>query len=401
MESCPQDALQNFLKQNAIDLHHLSLEEFRDWLEARIAEAARHPLFQQRCRARDLRRQYKVPLRFREQQLKQAEEAYQANPRSAEIEELRETIYHMTNAVAGLSQAVAEERASSAKLAEYEKRQEIAVAQLEKLCTTTPAWHRLKQAQQSLEEFQRRIGLTQIEETIAKLNLKRGRHAGRSGRTFEQTASQLVRDAIGDARATGRLSADGRIELLHQVTLGNARGEFDQMVVTVPQPGGPVRVLAVVETKRNINDLVHGFRLRQENLAWLAGDSSGYAADLYRTRNFPEGHFTRATHHESGQLYHFDRDSFQQYASVDSSGYRLRGLWFVTRERPLLGATSSELGQIFHQVSTNPTWNLTHDSGLGKFRKWVLNKVSDFQTQDVFRLYAGSPDLASQILFCE
>lgn len=398
MESCSRESLQQFLNENATDLSSLSLEEFRDWLEARIERANQHPLFQERCRSRDLRRRYRSPLRFRERRLNRAEQEYRADPLSRTIEELRENVRDLTNAVEGLSQAVAEKRADPAKLAEFAVRRAIAIAEYDQLRNTTPTWHQLEQARQSLAAFQQEIGLTEIEKSIARLSLERGRISSRSGQNYQQTVSRTGRDLIVKSLAERENFEGQSMELLHGVTLGCARGEFDQMIVTAAKQDEPVRVLAIVEAKKNINDLVHGFRIRQENLAWLVGDRSGYVADLYRTRYFPEGHFTTAVHPEHGRRYHFNRDSFQRYATPDKAGYRLEGLWFITNRRPLLGVTSGELGRILYQVSMNPSLNLSSHSGLDKFRKWVLNTISDYQTHDVLRLYATTNELAPQII---
>ncbi len=178
-------------------------------------------------------------------------------------------------------------------------------------------------------------------------------------------------------------------------------GEFDQIVVQCATEQEAVDVLAVVEAKRNVNDLVHGFEVRQENLAWLVGDPSGYVVDKYRTSAFPEGHFTGAVHVEQGRTYRFERSSFARFQTPNEQGFRLAGLWFLTQRRPLLGVTSSELGQILYQVSTNPSHHLASNSGLGKFRKSVLRFVSDFQTRNVLNLYAETDKLAQQIVFAD
>ena len=277
MEPCTQESLQRFLNENATDLASLSLEEFREWLEARIEKASRHDLFQERCRARDLKRRYGSRLRIRERRLQRAQEEYQADPASQAIEQLRKKRRDLTNAVEELSRAVAENRAGLAKLAEFESRRAIAVAEYQHLQNATPTWQRLQEARQTLADFRQEIGLTEIEKSIQRLSREHGNLTIHSGKTFEDSASQIGRDQIAEYLAERHLFEGQSIELLHQVTLGCARGEFDQMIVRVSQHDQPVRVLAIVEMKKNINDLVHGFQLRQENLAWLVGDPSGYS----------------------------------------------------------------------------------------------------------------------------
>jgi hypothetical protein len=140
MEACSHESLQQFLSENATDLASFSLEEFREWLEARIEKASRHDLFQERCLARDLKREYGSELRLRERRLQRAEQEYQADFASQAIEQRREKIRDLTNAVEELCRAVAENRAGLAKLTEFESRQKIAVVEYQHLRNTTPTW---------------------------------------------------------------------------------------------------------------------------------------------------------------------------------------------------------------------------------------------------------------------
>src|SRR5205085_9755144 len=131
-------------------------------------------------------------------------------------------------------------------------------------------------------------------------------------RALALTERHILPDLLR-ARADG--ASDRRVRILRRVTLGAARVEFDQLVVRVPAAAGrPVQVLAAVEVKKNINDLAHGFRLRQENLAWLTGDAGGYDPALYRTGHFRSGHFDRpAEHREGGDAFLFAPGSFRRF----------------------------------------------------------------------------------------
>ena len=111
-------------------------------------------------------------------------------------------------------------------------------------------------------------------------------------------------------------------------------------IAIVHRPGGPdapVEVLTVVEAKRNINDLAHGFLRRQIDLAWLTGDRAAYDAAEHRTGTFTEGHFDRpAVHWQDGRAYLFDPGSFARFRR-DESGYFRDGLNLVSRAGPIWG----------------------------------------------------------------
>src|SRR5213076_407562 len=95
---------------------------------------------------------------------------------------------------------------------------------------------------------------------LTELQTARGRGSGRAGTAFEDEALALTRSVV-----LPEVSADpAGHHILRTVRLGAAGVELDQVLVR--RTGGsdePVEVLAVVEVKRNINDLAHGFRRRQ------------------------------------------------------------------------------------------------------------------------------------------
>ena len=391
-----REQLAQFINANAIDLSAMDLASFRTWLRARIDDAARQPLFAQRCLIRDLTRANRRQLRDRERRLEDAEQAYRQHPAFSEIENSAREIGNLEKAVAGLTTAVSEKRADPEKLAEFESDLTRTKQHHWELVSNLPEKKRRDRAIHSLERFRDEIGLREAEEILEGIGENHGSGTVAAGGRFEALSSEAAtRFILPDVGEPGE-----RLVVLHGLTLGCARGEFDQMVVTVPRDDEIVQVRAVVEAKRNINDLVHGFRLRQENLAWLTGDRAGYSTDLYRTRDYPEGHFDSvAEHEEQGQKYRFDQRSFRDLAAPQDSGKRLSGMYFVTEERPLLGVTSSELGRILHRVATDPGFNIDSDAILRQFRKWAKTFVADVQTRDVLEMYAQDEHLARHVIF--
>lgn len=403
MRQLSRSELTQYLADHAVDLRQLDLAGFRVWLEDRISTAARQPLFAQRCLIRDLRRAHRRKLRDRERRLEAAEQAYRSLPAAGQLEEWERTIADLEKAVAGLSEAVAQGRADPAKLAQFQSRLADARQTWQQLRGAVPERRRLERARDSLAAFSADIGLTAAERELQQIGAHRGKVAGRAGSRFEELSSLAIHQLV-----LPQVSADGPI-VLHGVTWGCARGEFDQVICgrrgaesdrSQPQPDFS-DVLAIVEAKRNINDLVHGFNLRQENLAWLAGDPRGHQPRLYRTDQFPDGRFEgTAIHQEYGRDFLFDQQSFRRFQETDDRGFRLHGLYFVSEQRPLVGATTAELSRILHRAATDPRLQISSDAGLRRFRKWALSVVAPFQTRDVLKLYAASEELANQIVFC-
>src|SRR5262249_50789066 len=154
------------------------------------------------------------------------------------------------------------------------------------LIQSSPQRQALLQLAAELQRFRTAIGLDLEEVRLARLLRQQGKRAGHAGESFEQLALQLTPRFILPAllRRGHTEEARQRLRVLRGVKLGAARTEFDQLVIRQSRHSGqPVEVLAAIEVKRNINDLAHGFRLRQENLAWLTGDAEYYDPELYRT----------------------------------------------------------------------------------------------------------------------
>src|SRR5690606_30641371 len=160
-------------------------------------------------------------------------------------------------------------------------------------------------------------------------------------------------------------------QILTSVTLGAARMELDQVVVQVPaQKGEAVLVLAVVETKRNLNDLAHGFRQRQENLAWLTGTTPGYDPALYRTRSFPTGHFDLEDHYREYHQNYLSRPAAFRTSQSEANGYFLERLYFIARPGLLCGGSSVGLSLIQYRIATDTHWPPESEEDLKTYLAW-------------------------------
>ena len=184
------------------------------------------------------------------------------------------------------------------------------------------------------------------------------------------------------------------------MTLGAARTEIDLLAVRpAAAPDEPAEVLALAEAKRNLNDLGHGFRRRQENLAWLTGDEGGYDPAAYRTRSFPTGRFDRsAVHERDGVRTLLTRESFRHFARDPESGLFLDRLHLVTRPGPVWGLSAAALSRIAHRVSTDERWEPGSEAYLRRLQRWCRSLAHDVETPDVLRLYAASDERARHVL---
>lgn len=374
----------------------LSPEALLAWLLARIHERGADPCFVARCRIRDLRRAHRGVLAHHDAVVAAAEAAYQDCGCGPGIEALQHRLHGIQRGIAGLTEAVEQGRADPDKLAAFERNQDALreqLAQAEAGCAPHGA---LEAARAEAGACRLRIGLTALQRGLQRSQRERGRRAGRRGGCFEARVEAQV-----TARVLPHLQLGGLEPIcLRGVTLGCARGEFDLLVGGV-DPHGWVEVLAMVESKRNINDLSHGFVQRQENLAWLTDDPRGFSPERYRTARYRSGRFDRvAEHHQEGRTYQISPDSFRRFHRDPGCGDFLSGLWLATEDRPLLGVSSGELQQILARVATDPAVELHRPETLEPLCGWILELIHPLQAQDVLQRYARS-ELAHQILVLE
>jgi hypothetical protein len=154
----------------------------------------------------------------------------------------------------------------------------------------------------------------------------------------------------------------------------------------------------VVEAKRNINDLAHGFLRRQIDLAWLTGDRAAYDPAEHRTGTFDTGHFDRpAVHWEDRQAFLFAPGSFRRFQR-DESGYIRDGLHLITRAGPVWGLSGAALARVAAAVSTDETWDSDDEAYLGRLFEWAKSLAGPVETPDLLGLYANDPERVGQLV---
>jgi len=390
-------ALARNLTERTTDVRALDPVGFRGWLHALLTRWQTDPVFTQRTVIRDLRRTHPDLLRL-ESDYRRAVAADEAGEVATRIRELDRELTGIGKAVTGLTAALAAARDTglvATKLADFRSKQSVLLAERTDLVRGSPARQALLAAGAELASVREATGLARAEAELARRLTRRGRAAGHAGESFEQVVAS---SAVG--LLARDFSAAGPIRVLRRVRLGAARAEFDLLVVRAPgHATEAVEVLAAVEAKRNINDLAHGFRRRQEDLAWVTNDPKGYDPDLTRTRHFPTGRFDRpAEHREDGETHLFAPGSFHRFRRDPAAGLFLDGLYLVSRSGPIRGLSSAALARIADRVATDPGWAPDDWAYLNRLFAWVRDQAGPVETPDVLRTYCSREPWARQVV---
>ncbi len=394
------DALRRWLAADDRDVRALDADGFRRWLDAHLARWSRDPLFAARVAVRDVRRA-NPRVRELERDRLRAAEADVTSPHGRRLRELARELANARKAIDGLTAALdAADGVKLAKLREklaaYQLRRHALEIDAESLTAASPERRALLAVEAELRAVRTACGLDAADAAVAQLHAARGRNAGRSGERFEQLAARLLERHVAPELAGG--DRDG-VRVLTGVTLGAARTELDAVVVRTPPGCGPVDVLAVAEAKRNANDLAHGFRQRQENLAWLTDATTGFDPAAYRTRPFPRGRFDRpAVHVEGGEPFTFAPASFARFTPDAATGRFLSRLYLVTRPVPLWGVSSAALSRLVARVASDERFDPDDAGYLATLRDWCRSLTSETEAADVLRLYAADEGWAGRVV---
>jgi hypothetical protein len=350
------------LQERTCALRCQDLAGFRRWLRQRLESWERDPVFRQRARIRDLRRQHPELLAL-EAAVREARRALQESADHPRVARLERDLHKATRAVQGLTEALPEHPHVEEKLAFFRERRERLTGDLREARGPLPA------LELQLHDLNRRLGVAEEEAILAELLRTVGRLPGRKGRLFEEDALALSKRVL-----VPELQAEA---VLTGVTMGAADTEFDQLLV---RGANPVQVVAVVEAKRNPNDLARGWRKRHESLAWLQGKLVD--PERFRTDSHPTGRFQSYTH--------------QGYLLTSESFAGVEELHLISRPGPLWGADGRALARMAFRLSTDLRLKVNE-----KFRQWCLGLLHAWETPELLEHYAGDPARAVKLLLCD
>lgn len=394
--------LKDFLGKNTCDFSTMNLENFVVWLKKQVAQKSTDPSFYKRCEIRDLQYLHRSRFYVLWDASKKAQQAWDSCASKEKWESVERKIFGSKRAIEGLSLAIQEKSGEKrldcmAKLEAFQKELGSLEQQREEMLKSLQQKHDLDKAESELFAFKQEIGLDKKEKELEEILHAQGQNTSQAGSHFENIARDAIEKYIFPI-VSENLPCEQKasLKLLSNVTLGCARAEIDYLVVL---PSSPFTiVLAIVEVKRNINDLAWGFQVRQENLAWFTGDTARYDPQLYRTHIFQEGHFDKSVcHEEQGEKFFFCMDSFSLFQREKSCF--LDRLFFITDARTLTGMLSSEYRKFLYHISTDMNFDMENPEYLEKLFAWTKTIVSPFQTKHALELYASQEKWARQIIF--
>ena len=373
-----------YIRENDTDFHRFDFSRFQEWLRSEIQHRQKDPVFLQRCKIRDLKKMYFSDFCKLEGECRETRGEYESSGKKEVLERLQQEIENGRKAIEGLSASVRQRseekrKATLEKLAGFQEKMDRMLREHRTLLEETPEKQRVDRALSAFFAWKEKIGLTQAEKELEEMLHAMGKRSSEKGSGFEQAAHGIVQRYVAPLVKKKKKSGEGIIEILSQVKLGCARAEMDYVVVWSSSSGEPVEVLAVVEVKRNPNDLAHGFLLRQENLAWFTGERQGYDPSLYKTARFRRGHFDQAAwHEERGKKHLFDASSFGRFKR--ESDHFLEGLFWVTSSRRLQGISSDEQSKIAYKISTDVSFSF-EEGYLAGLMDWCRSLIGEWQSQ--------------------
>jgi hypothetical protein len=369
---------------------------FREWLRGHLDRWERDPIFQQRSAVREIRRRH-PEFRVLERRYRAAVERSEASPEGTALHRVEHECANAQKAIAGIGRAIQRESGEKRmrlgeKLAHYQTRMADLEVERMRLLDACAACRDARIAFDELTALQASSGLERAEATLATLMVERGRGSGRAGEAFEHASLDATHRLI-----VPHLDEDARaLRIVSHVRLGGARVELDHVVVRCDGTVAPVDVLAIVEAKRNINDLAHGYALRVENIAWLSGRARGFDPELYRTRSYPGGVFDRSfTHRDADGDLLFGQSSFARFADEREATNRL---YMITRPGPIWGLSSGALARLSYRIAIDERWDPADDAYLARLHEWTLTLANEFETPDLLAMYRRRSDARGRIL---
>eukprot|EP00743_Colponemidia_sp_Colp-15_P008041 GILK01008714.1.p1 GENE.GILK01008714.1~~GILK01008714.1.p1 ORF type:complete len:451 (-),score=79.76 GILK01008714.1:474-1826(-) len=260
-------------------------------------------------------------------------------------------------------------------------------------------------ARDKYEQLRAELGITKMEAEKDHILVTQGHDRQSKGRLFEEICLPVIHEHIVPKYA------EHDPVVLCNVSLRCPRGEFDMVIVKADDlPDGLLdqvskitgkddqqpmdaanntntntdsrqvykyaTVLAMVEAKKNINDIADGFDIRQENLSFYTQDLTNYDLALYKNKYFRDGIFDKhVSHVQNGTTYIFDHNSFKQFQRDPVSNLFLDHLYFTSRFNELSPIRNGDFGRLQSRLASDPSIELDSDEYLDDLFEW-LRKIS-------------------------
>jgi len=417
-------AIDRLIVESNVDRPFESVENFADWVRTSYRRWALDPAIAEQLRIVDLEALHEDALSRASSRLAHARERYASCATGKSIDRLQERISKLRmecegrekmQGAASMSGAPSDSKGqkNSERLKAAFAEIDVLTQDLESAIASCAEWKELQEAEQALLDLRRDIGIEAASTRMRELEKELGRLTNHRGFNFESQAQVVVKELIAprflkDAKswwdeertALGQTETVSSVEeqydmqniyVLRGVTLALAQGEFDYVIVAKstlpsqqidlssnknfgghPQPTKsqlqeglaqqPVLVLAVVEVKRNVNDVGPTFMGYLERIAWLSGLESEYDRTKYNTNFYPSGHFDKPFWHSDAgynESFKFDRSSFRLFfprSQLPCGRDELamcvrRRLHFITRAGAIRGVSSKSESSLKRKVA--------------------------------------------------
>jgi uncharacterized membrane protein YgcG len=268
-----------------------------------------------------------------------------------------------------------------------------------------PAYLRWAAAAAALQSFYEGSGVAEGERAVGALKASGGHACGSRGSQFESLGLEYVTDSfLPEIAAKYNVPVDN-LRYTANVTLKipqmtNSAGELDGIVFEIEPTGeaatGPGvvagsgvvagagargelpkdstyvrRVLAVIEMKRNIDDIGPAYESRLVALRWLAGLEGEADRELRKNKHYPTGRYSEPTspsfhNHfdkKSKHTYIFATECFANFRALDMDGRLQEMLHFFARASPITCVASKDSARI--QVALASSVDIDAEQDLG------------------------------------
>ena len=410
--------LSSYLQRQKISFYRNGFEGFCSAVHGLVAKHRQsHPTFIAKEKLREIQVQNQEQIAHHKKNYQQACDTFEAEY-GDEQRTIDKQLKNSEAAIQGISKAL--NNIEDTESPKYQALQlKLQAAQEKKVASEaasshfyqSEAWLALQQAQQAYQTFCDAIGLTEAQDQIKKRQMTQASKSHDSGFSFENDAVQCAHHLIIPRLIAHQPSGSipllrSQIRVLTQVTLKSAQAELDAVIVRLPvRNDQAVKVLAVIEAKRNPNDIASGFITRQENLAWFSGDKKNYQTERYRTQHYTQGHFEGTQWHKEstdGQSYRFDPTSFSLFQRDAESQYFLDRLYFVTMRRILNDLPSDQKGLLQHYLSADLRfYDLSTENLHVLYTLMQEHQKTTLHSQDVLHVYKQKIENAYRIILLD
>ena len=285
----------------------------------------------------------------------------------------------------------------------------------------------LQEYEQAIAQYSKiasEVGLTSAEKFKSDAQKDSGSGRNVRGKSFESQAVEIVRSCLLPYLAEKHNVPVDDMLIVQNLRLGMASAngstaEIDSFVCVrngaCPKPRGThVTVLAIVEVKRNPDDIGHAFVNYQAPLAWLTGQSDPSDTARWVCKTYPKGIFDRPfIQVHQGEPLVFTKDSFKKLtsrpitsimppdmqssfeASTGSKLHFVDDLYFIVKDGPVDCMISRSVATVLSLIAdceeldaTNAIHSEKQVRALEAIRVFVNSRYpSQLTTFDLLKLY--------------